>query len=78
MWKNQDLALFLNEVDIENLVKKIAFEIEQDYQGQDIVWVCPLKGSVFFLADLMRRISLPQRVECVYLKNFPASMVSLS
>lgn len=55
--------------EIDRLVNQIASEIERDYQGKDIVMICPLKGSVLFCSDLMRRLSLRQRVDFVHLTS---------
>jgi hypoxanthine phosphoribosyltransferase len=62
-----EMTPFLTSEDIKKLVKSIARKIESDYQGKEIILICPLKGSVHFTADLMREINLPQQVDFVYL-----------
>lgn len=58
---------FVTADEIKKLVKHIAKKIEHDYAGKDLVLICPLKGSVHFVADLMREINLPQQVDFVHL-----------
>lgn len=58
---------FMTAEEIKKLVKSIAKKIEHDYAGKDLVIICPLKGSVHFVADLMREIDLPQQVDFVHL-----------
>ena len=62
-----DLALFLTHEEIQTMVKELAKKIEGDYQDKEIFWVCPLRGSIHFVTDLMRQISIPQQVDFVQL-----------
>jgi hypoxanthine phosphoribosyltransferase len=62
-----DMIAFLTADDIEKLVHKLAKQVEQDYAGKDIVFICPLKGSCIFLSDLIRKIERPLQVDFVQL-----------
>jgi hypoxanthine phosphoribosyltransferase len=68
MMKNR-MVPFITKDEISTLVKKLAREIEADYAGQEIIMVCPLKGSVHFAADLMREINLMQQLDFVYITS---------
>src|SRR5689334_10520662 len=59
------MIAFLTHTEIQELVKRLAKEIERDYQGKEIIHICPLKGSCIFLSDLVRQINLPQQVDFV-------------
>ncbi len=59
-----------NEKDIEKKVKSIAEKIAEDYKGKELSVVSILKGSVFFLADLLRKIPLPMTINFVELKSY--------
>ncbi len=63
------MAIFLKKEDIDKLVNKLALQIESDYEGKEIIFICPLRGSIHFTADLMRRISLQQQVDFVYVQS---------
>lgn len=60
-----DMAIFLKAEDIEKLVSKLAEQIENDYEGKEIIFICPLRGSIHFAADLMRKIDLHQQIDFV-------------
>lgn len=53
--------VLISEKEINEAVEKIAEEITKDYKDDtnELVLVGILKGSVFFLADLSRKIDLP-------------------
>ena len=63
-----DLLPFLTKEDIKKLVKSLARQIESDYEGKEIVFICPLRGSIHLTADLMREVQLPQQVDFVHLQ----------
>lgn len=61
-----DMIPFLTASEIKELVKKLAAEIEAEYDGKEIIFICPLRGSIHLTADLMRQIDLPQQVDFVH------------
>jgi len=59
----------ISRSEIEEIVAELAREIERDYENKEIVLICPLKGSVLFLADLSRKIKLHQIIDFVYITS---------
>ena len=54
---NNDLKeIILTEEEIQTLCKTLGEQITQDYQNKPLVCVGILKGSVMFMADLIKRI----------------------
>jgi hypoxanthine phosphoribosyltransferase len=64
-----NMVPFITAQEIDELVAGLAKKIEKDYAGQEIVVVCPLKGSCLFVADLIRKIHLPLVVDFVHLTS---------
>ncbi|PIU00225.1 MAG: hypoxanthine phosphoribosyltransferase [Bdellovibrionales bacterium CG10_big_fil_rev_8_21_14_0_10_45_34] len=64
-----DMLPFITKAEIDEMIDRIAREIESDYFGEQLIFVCPLKGSFLFLSDLVRRIRLPLQVDFVQLSN---------
>lgn len=60
-------VVFLTNKEIQEMVSRLAKEIEMDYVGKEIILICPLKGSCMFIADLTRQINLPQQIDFVQL-----------
>lgn len=44
---------------IDQMVTEIATRINKDYEGKQIHMICILRGSVFFCADLAKKITVP-------------------
>ena len=53
-----DTILYTKE-QIEARVAELAIDISADYKRKELVLVSILKGSVIFLSDLSRRLSIP-------------------
>jgi hypoxanthine phosphoribosyltransferase len=59
----------ITKSEIDEMVAELARDIERDYEGKEIVLLCPLKGSVLFVADLSRKIKLQQMIDFVYITS---------
>jgi hypoxanthine phosphoribosyltransferase len=62
-------GLLFTEKQIQQRVDELARQIEQDYAGKTLVLCAILKGSIPFLADLMRRIRLDVRIALIEMKS---------
>ena len=64
-----DMTKFIDKEELDELISSLARQIENDYMGNEILVICPLKGSVLFAADLMRKINLTQKIDFVQLSS---------
>ncbi|MFO7599401.1 MAG: hypoxanthine phosphoribosyltransferase [Candidatus Desulfacyla sp.] len=55
--------VLIPEADIQRRVREIADQISNDYQGTEPILVGILKGSIIFMADLMRAIRIPVQMD---------------
>jgi hypoxanthine phosphoribosyltransferase len=63
-------------IDAETLEARIAelgAELSADYEGRDLLLIGVLKGAVFFMADLMRRLTIPCEVDFMAISSYGAS-----
>jgi hypoxanthine phosphoribosyltransferase len=66
-----DIAeVLLTEDQIESKVTELGQRISADYAGRELTLVSVLKGSLPFMADLMRRISLPLRIDLMEVSSY--------
>ena len=64
------IGLVLDPETIQRRVAELGAEIAQDYAGRAPVLVAVLKGSVMFLADLVRGIDLPIGVDFIAISSY--------
>ncbi len=65
----KELVTFMTEEEIQEVVLQLAKTIEKDYAGKELHIVCPLKGSILFATDLVKKIDLPIIMEFVHLTS---------
>jgi len=66
---NETITPLFKEEEIAAKVSQLADKINADYKGKQISVLAILKGSVFFLADLLRRINVPVTINFVELRS---------
>jgi len=62
-WQADLSKVLIREAQIRRRVGELARVITRDYTGQDLVLVALLTGTVVFLADLVRRLPIPLRLD---------------
>jgi hypoxanthine phosphoribosyltransferase len=55
---------------IQKRVRQLARRIERDFQGRDFIIVALLNGTVMFLADLIRHLELPLRLDFIGVSSY--------
>ena len=63
MMKADVLKTLIGEEELKERVRELGEQITRDYQGKNLLLVSVLKGSIAFMADLMRAIDLPLSVD---------------
>jgi len=56
--------------DLDRRVGELADEINRDYAGRDLLLIGVLKGAVFFVSDLMRRLTIPVEVDFMAVASY--------
>lgn len=69
MHNDIEKVLFSKE-QIKQIVSKLGAEISKDYKDKNLLLVGILKGSVVFMADLMRELTIPCNIEFMALSSY--------
>lgn len=59
-----------HEQTILSRLDELAAEITAEYRGRDLTVIAVLNGSLFFMADLLRRIQLPLSLDCLSVSSY--------
>lgn len=62
--------VLLSQQTIAEKVKQLGAQISQDYANKDLLLISVLKGSVVFMADLMRAISVPAGIDFMAVSSY--------
>ena len=69
-WRNEVERVLITEEQIARRIKILAREIERDFRGREMVVVSLLNGTVMFLADLIRHLKLPLRLDFIGVSSY--------
>lgn len=69
----QDIEnVIISEEELAQIVKDLGARISEDYRDKDLLLVSVLKGSVLFMADLMREIKIPCNIDFMAVSSYGA------
>lgn len=66
--------VLLSEKELHDRVSELGARITADYRGRKLLLVSVLKGSVIFMADLMRAIDLPCEIDFMAVSTYGAGV----
>ena len=64
------LKVLVSEEELKAKVAELGAQISKDYEGKNLVLVSILKGSVVFMADLMRAVSIPCSIDFMVVSSY--------
>ena len=70
--------VLFTEEEIDKMVTEIAEKIDEDQQklGGRLLLLCILKGSVVFMGDLMKKLTVPCEIDCMKVSSYGAGTTS--
>ena len=66
-------TVLVSEEELKAKVAELGAQISKDYEGKNLVLVSILKGSVVFMADLMRAVSIPCSIDFMVVSSYGGS-----
>ncbi|MBR6785003.1 MAG: hypoxanthine phosphoribosyltransferase [Clostridia bacterium] len=68
--------VYYSEEQLANIVAKLGKQISEDYKDKNLLLVSVLKGSVIFMADLMRAITVPCEIDFMCVSSYQSGTKS--
>jgi hypoxanthine phosphoribosyltransferase len=65
--------VLIDEETLRARIAELGREVSADYAGRDLLLVGVLKGAVFFMADLMRHLTIPCEIDFMAISSYGAS-----
>ena len=62
--------VLFDELTIHRRLDEIAAQISKAYQDKELTVIAVLNGSLMFMADLLRRIPLPLKLDCLSVASY--------
>lgn len=69
-WRGEVERVLIGRDQLARRVRALARAIQTDFQGEELVIVALLNGTVLFLADLVRHLTLPLRLDFIGVSSY--------
>jgi hypoxanthine phosphoribosyltransferase len=69
-WRGQVQRVLITEEQLARRIRALSREIQRDFAGRELVVIPLLTGTVMFLADLIRNLSLPLRLDFMGVSSY--------
>ena len=69
-WRKEVECILITDEQLARRVKTLARQVEKDFRGREMVVVSLLNGTVIFLADLIRHLNLPLRLDFIGVSSY--------
>ena len=64
------ISVLLTEEQVNARIREIGEQITKDYAGEDVFFVCTLKGASFFACELAKRVNLPLTIDFLAVASY--------
>lgn len=72
----ETVKVMIPEEQVEERIKQLGEQISKDYAGKQIHLICVLKGGVFFMCELAKRITVPVTMDFMSVSSYGAGTKS--
>lgn len=72
----ESISVLISEQDVDARIEELGRQISEDYAGKQVHLICILKGSVFFMCELAKRITVPVSMDFMSVSSYGDGTVS--
>ena len=62
--------VLVSEDEIKEICKRLGKQISKDYEGKNLLVVSVLKGAIIFMADILREITVPCKIDFMSVSSY--------
>lgn len=66
----ETIRVLISEEEVDTKIKEMAAAISKDYAGKQVHLLCILKGSVFFMCELAKRLTVPVSMDFMSVSSY--------
>ena len=67
---HERIRVLLSEEEVDTRIQEVADQINRDYAGKEIHMICVLKGGVFFMCELAKRVTVPVSLDFMSISSY--------
>ena len=66
----ETIKVLVSEKDVDARIEELGRQISEDYAGRQVHLICILKGGVFFMCELAKRITVPVSMDFMCVSSY--------
>lgn len=66
----ETIKVLISEEDVDAKIAELGMQISEEYAGKSVHLICILKGSVFFMCELAKRITVPVTMDFMSVSSY--------
>lgn len=66
----ETVRVLVEEEEVDKRIRDLGEQISKDYEGKEVHLICVLKGGVFFMCELAKRITVPVSMDFMSVSSY--------
>ena len=66
----ENIKVLISEEEVNEKIKEMGEKISREYAGKELHMICVLKGGVFFMTELAKRITVPVSLDFMSVSSY--------
>ncbi|MBQ1872027.1 MAG: hypoxanthine phosphoribosyltransferase [Lachnospiraceae bacterium] len=73
---SEKISVMISESEVDKRIAELGAKISKDYEGKTVHMICVLKGGVFFMCELAKKITVPVTMDFMSVSSYGNGTVS--
>ena len=66
----EHIKVLVSEEEVDKRIRELGEQISKDYAGKEVHMICVLKGGVFFMCELAKRVKVPVSLDFMSVSSY--------
>ena len=73
---SEKISVLIPEEEIRKRIAEVGAQLSRDYEGEEVLMICILRGGVFFACELAKHLTVPVSMDFLCVSSFGSGTVS--
>lgn len=73
---SEKISVLIPEEEIQKRIAEVGAQLSRDYEGEEVLMICILRGGVFFACELAKHLTVPVSMDFMCVSSYGSGTVS--
>ena len=73
---SEKISVLIPEEEIQKRIAEVGAQLSRDYEGEEVLMICILRGGVFFACELAKHLTVPVSMDFMCVSSYGSGIVS--